>query len=101
MTCDALRQGDEMFCSTCKLRWGAAGHGDPIECPRSSPEPTDRDLRRQRFAKAINGPHHDRHIGREMMLKLRDHKWTQASKAERQTHLNEAEAILKEIDHEH
>lgn len=98
MTCNATRQGDEMFCHTCDLRWGAHGHGDPIECPQKAAEPSDRDIRRMAVAKAILGPHSEAHIGREMMLKLRDHKWAKETKSERQGYLNQAEAVLKELD---
>lgn len=97
MTCKATRQGDEMFCAPCRLRWDHAG--DPVEC-RGAPEvPKERDALRLRVAKAINGPHREAHIGREMMLRLRDHSWgTTTTPNKRQILLNAAEAVLKELD---
>ena len=112
MGCEAQRQGDEMFCAHCDMRWDHGG--DPVQCGKTAnlrarrragqldeaaPEPTERDIARLKVAKAINGPQNDRHIGREMMLRLRDHKWAnQTTKAERQGFLNAAEAALREIE---
>ncbi len=99
MTCEAQRQGDEMFCAHCDMRWDFKS--DSVECGKVRNEPSERDMQRQRYAKAILGPHNDNHIGRTMMLKLRDHKWSQASKQERQECRNQAEAVLSEIDRGH
>lgn len=34
MTCNAIRQQDEMYCATCRLRWDTS---DPVMCGKECP----------------------------------------------------------------
>lgn len=101
MTCSALRQGDEMFCARCEIRWDK---DDIFSCRRNETQPATVDVPETsdavllRMAKAIVGPRTDAHIGRAKMLELRDHKWHKMLKDhERQDAYNAAKAVFDEL----
>jgi len=94
MSCEALRQQDEMFCPKCGLRWSVY---EDFQCPREL-EGGFEDQKVLRIAKAIIGPHTPNHIGREMMLRLRDHKWDRLTSHERSEALSAARAVYAEKD---
>lgn len=81
-----------MFCAKCNLRWDAAYES---ECRGPEPDPEEATV--LRIAKAINGPHHDRFIGHEMMMRLRDHKWNQLTEQGKAEALAGARAAYQEM----
>lgn len=94
MTCAARLEGDEYTCSRCGTRWDRLEAGPPCLPEKVAPtEPLEIAV-----AKAIFGPRMDKWIGRNKMLALRDHKWTEmASRNEQREALISARAVLKEL----
>ena len=86
--CKLEQQGDEWFCQTCTLRW--AFDDDRPPCPGEKTE--------LRIAKCIIGPRLDKWIGREKLLEVREHKWSEmTTKQDRDDALNAARAIMQEL----
>ena len=95
MTCQARLEGDEYVCARCATRWDRLEAGPPCLPEKSghASEPLEIAV-----AKAIFGPRMDKWIGRNKMLALRDHKWTEmASRNEQREALTSARAVLKEL----
>lgn len=88
-----------MFCSTCGLRWPANEDQSCVAAGKAPPvqdTATDKTLR---MAKAIVGPYEAKHIGRDKLLRLRDHRWAQLSRQEQAEALACAQSALAEREY--
>lgn len=91
MTCAATLQSDEFFCPKCDRRWAK---DEPRQCRVAA----EVDAIETVLAKAIVGPRMDKWIGRQKMLALRDHKWSEmATRNEQRDATTSARAVLKEL----
>jgi len=103
MSCSAIREGDEYSCHACGLRWpvddpdGANCRG-AVHSLRGTPVRVDKLALTTRLAQALMGPYDDRWVGREKLLELRRHKWSNmADDSQRRASYRLAEAVLAEL----
>lgn len=103
MSCKAIREGDELSCAACGVRWpvddpdwaSCRGAIQPIEV---APAQIDVLAATTKLAQAAIGPYDDRWVGREKLLALRRHKWSNmADDSQRRGAFVSVKAVLAEL----